>query len=1164
MINDGTIECWGKNTQGELGDTTTTSSTSPVSVSGISTATQLDVGAVHNCALLSDATVKCWGRGTEGQLGHGSSPAFESTPVTVSGLTGVVSISAGEQQSAAVLNDGTAKTWGWNFFGMLGNGNTGTDSNVPVSVSSLTNVDAITVGRYVTCAVLDDGTGRCWGYNQQGQLGDGNTGTDSNVPVTVSGLSNAVSIASGGFSSCSTINDGTVDCWGRNTNGQLGDGTTTDSDTPVSVSGLSTVCLSSSQPPDPLCIEPGLYFHTCSILQDGTARCWGGNAYGQLGDASNTGSTSPVVVSSLTGAHSISSGTEHTCASMDDGTVKCWGRNNNGQLGDDSTTDSNIPVTVTGITDSVYVAACKDHSCSISSNGNVQCWGGNGNGQLGDGSTTSSNTPVSVSISGVIEIGGGNFFTCALISYGTIKCWGTNSFGQLGDASNTQRESPVLVSGISTAISLDVGIRHACAVLADGTARCWGRNNDGQLGDDSQVNSNVPVVVSGLTNAVSISTGDSHTCAKLSDGTAQCWGANNAGQLGDSSNTLSEVPVTVTGLTNVVTISVGGSVSCAVVGSGTAKCWGLNDNGQLGDQTTANKNTVVDVFGLTTVCIPATPSVSPTDSPTTAPTVSPTASPTDSPTLSPTNAPTASPTKNPSATPTGHPTTTPTSSPTTNPTDAPTSGPTTAPTSAPSTSPTTPIPSTNPTTSPSASPTINPTSSPTTAPTTNPTTNPTGAPSASPTTPIPTTDPTTSPSTGPTSAPTNAPSVNPTTAPSTGPTSSPTTAPSASPTTNPTTAPSASPTTPIPTGNPSAAPTTSPTVCGSSTQCGTNEICSGSSCSVVPCSDHDTCFGNYLEGRLPFCDFDSGYCVDLYTTDCTTLSDCTARARQKYIEVNGAIRITSDLDISDATKRKNATIELANSAISTNVEKARVLVSSVETMIIDNGVFITLNDDSDTLANICGTRCGDLGLLCNCQITQGTGSGNRRLLNDIVVTITWELDYDAYLELESSGTDFGDSNFTDELAASLGVDPNTITVGAVDGTIQLEIFIVDTDALEIGSVVSEMEAIESAVDATTSTLVSELGLDAGDIVSSELDLCADRNCTGRGDSTALGTNDVGCTTATGQCVCIGDYWGIDCQIACECENGGTCKNAYCVCEYPYYGQRCNQTVDCSC
>ena len=306
----------------------------------------ISTGYYYTCALLSTGAVKCWGSNLYGQLGDGSAAnaTARTTPVDVPDLgSGVTAIAAGERHTCAVLNTGAVKCWGNNDNGQLGDGSN-TASLTPVSVPTLSSgVTAIAAGRYHACAVLNTGAVKCWGWNLYGQLGDGST-RQSLTPVSVPSLSSGVTaIAAGERHTCALLSTGAVKCWGYNSNGQLGDGSAasvTPRTTPVSVSTLSSGVTA---------ISTGSY-HTCALLSTGAAKCWGANSSGRLGDGSNTASLTPVSVSTLsTGVIAIAAGEAHTCAVLNTGAVKCWGYNVSGQLGDGSTTQSFTPVGVLSI-----------------------------------------------------------------------------------------------------------------------------------------------------------------------------------------------------------------------------------------------------------------------------------------------------------------------------------------------------------------------------------------------------------------------------------------------------------------------------------------------------------------------------------------------------------------------------------------------------------------------------------------------------------------------------------------------------------------------------------------------------------------------------------------------------------------------------------------------
>ncbi len=364
---------------------------------------------------------------------------------------------------------------------LVDNNNCGVCGNVCQVVSCSAGqclvVSQISAGGVHTCALLNNGSIRCWGYNGSGQLGNSTT-TNRTTPVAVNNLSNVQSISSGFEHTCALLNNGTVRCWGRNDNGQLGDGTTTGRTTSVAVSNLSNVqSLSAGED------------HTCALLNDGTVRCWGRNNYGKLGDGTTTNRTTPVAVSNLSNVQSLSAGSEHTCALLNDGTARCWGKNSSGQLGDGTTTNRTTPVVVSNLSNVQSLSAGNIHTCALLNDGTVRCWGFNVYGQLGDGTTTGRTTSVAVNnLSNVQSLSAGENYTCALLNNSTVRCWGINEYGKLGDGTTTNRTTPVAVSNLSNVQSLSAGNGHTCALLNNGTVRCWGFNPYGQLGDGTTTN----------------------------------------------------------------------------------------------------------------------------------------------------------------------------------------------------------------------------------------------------------------------------------------------------------------------------------------------------------------------------------------------------------------------------------------------------------------------------------------------------------------------------------------------------------------------------------------------------------------------------------------------------------------------------------------------------
>jgi alpha-tubulin suppressor-like RCC1 family protein len=300
--------------------------------------------------LLSSGRVKCWGSNDYGQLGNGElgSGKERAAPVDVANLTDVVALAAGNDHTCALLSGGSVKCWGSNDYGQLGTGDSGSGKGqaTPVAVSNLSGVLAVAAGEAHTCALLSGGGVKCWGYNSGGQLGNGKSGPgeDQAAPVAVSNLSGVTAVTAGKFHSCALLSSGSVKCWGENDHGQVGNGELGDGkyqSTPGNVSNLSGVAAVNARGR-----------HSCALLVDGSVKCWGWNDWGQLGNGeSGAGKdrATPVSVSNLSGVAAVVAGGYHNCALMGSGGIKCWGMGDSGQLGNGGTSDKSTPVDVIGL-----------------------------------------------------------------------------------------------------------------------------------------------------------------------------------------------------------------------------------------------------------------------------------------------------------------------------------------------------------------------------------------------------------------------------------------------------------------------------------------------------------------------------------------------------------------------------------------------------------------------------------------------------------------------------------------------------------------------------------------------------------------------------------------------------------------------------------------------
>jgi len=579
IVSGGAVRCWGANNLGQLGNGTNSPAywNPPVAVTGLTNVVSIAAGADHTCAVRVDGTLWCWGEWWTSN----SSEFFSTAPQQNTSLSGVTSVAIGGKHTCALLANGTVKCFGNNTSGQLGTGNT-IGGNVPpltAPLSANAGVGAVDLlaGFDFTCARLSDGSVSCWGADSFGQLGNGNSTQIVPSPVPVSVAPKVVALTAGGEHSCVILVDGTVSCWGSDDLGVLGDGGS--GLTPRSVPGPPLPTITNAVE-----IATG-FFHGCAALVDGTIRCWGDNTYGQHGDGS-TGQVGIVSVVGINGTflgRGVAAGNQFTCGRRGTSAAACWGAGAQGQLGNSASTSSTNAVAVTGLASTIAVSAGNSaHACALDAGGSARCWGDNSRGQLGNGTTSSSNQPVLVWGGPFVSISAGDLHTCAVTVTGTIQCWGAGGRGQLGNGGFGDSSLPVPAFGIQNAVSVAAGNSFTCAVLVDATLRCWGDNTQNQLGDGGvETGTSAPKQVPGLVNILAVTTGANHACALSAFGTVLCWGANGKGQLGNNTITPAKFPTTVEGITDAVSLSAGAYFTCATEGNGDASCWGANDSGEL-------------------------------------------------------------------------------------------------------------------------------------------------------------------------------------------------------------------------------------------------------------------------------------------------------------------------------------------------------------------------------------------------------------------------------------------------------------------------------------------------------------------------------------------------------------------------------------------------------
>jgi alpha-tubulin suppressor-like RCC1 family protein len=601
ITNAGGVRCWGSNGLGQLGDGTFTDRLTPVDVAGLTSGvTAIAVGSQYSCALLDSGQVRCWGDNFFDELGHGD-PSLVSSPVPVdvklaAGVTAVAIAATGGNlgddppHSCIVTTTGGVQCWGGlNFYGELGIPY-GQVAPTPTEVTNLSSgVKAIAVTGDHSCALTQMSEILCWGDNSSGELGDGTTSVGHYEPVPTLPLNEVpISIAvSGGFASigqpytCAMTSSGSTYCWGANWHGTQGTGDTDDSLVPRLTQIPKAVELTLSDE------------HACGRLPSGVA-CWGDNLYGQIGNGTISFRTTPQQVQGLGGAATnVFAGAAQSCAIVG-GSARCWGYNQSGELGDGTRTDRLFPVSVTGLpSDIMTMSLAVGHTCAVSGSGSVYCWGRGGT--LGDGTEHDSETPVQVAGAGLaIAVDAGTTHTCAISVAGAVVCWGSDVLGELGDdnASGEHSLVPVPAIGLTAGvIGIAAGESHSCALLNSGDVRCWGYNGSGQLGDGTfdQHNHPVDVDMSALgQGTIAIAAGAQFSCALNANGSIKCWGLS-----------YTPVPALIAGLGGpAVSLTAGDNHACATFMDGTIQCWGMNGFGQLGDGTLISSVLPVDVTGM--------------------------------------------------------------------------------------------------------------------------------------------------------------------------------------------------------------------------------------------------------------------------------------------------------------------------------------------------------------------------------------------------------------------------------------------------------------------------------------------------------------------------------------------------------------------------------------
>jgi alpha-tubulin suppressor-like RCC1 family protein len=603
----GGLQCWGRNSSGQLGDGTTLDRISPVrTIAAGSRVTSVSVGLWHSCAVV-DGGLLCWGDNQRGRLGVVAAVPRGTVLQVFPPGSGVSGVAAGGDFSCAVVNS-ELQCWG-NY----------PESPAPFTTSQLTPSIVAGVGKGVTavaatdsstCAVVAGGV-KCWGFINRALLNDYLSSNRIAMLQAIEAGAGIEAIALSTQHICLLKNGGVI-CWGNNREGQLGDGTYAQPLGPVQAiaegSGVTAIAVGR--------------LHSCAVAAGGM-RCWGkhdftrvangqfaplavGQSNGQL-----LNSNVPVSIFDVgAGVTQVALNNDYSCVVVA-GMVRCWGLGFEGTdfqfYGGQLAPLRDRPALVVSASASAlgarYIAAAGAHTCATFDTA-TKCWGYNYFGQLGDGTEQHRDTPTQSSglEVGTSALAAGYGHSCAIVN-GGIRCWGANDSGQLGAGKIANQKMPKeIFAAASGATAIAAGTTHTCAVVAGGV-KCWGTNarsiylglvtdineNEygGQLGDGTARSSDTPVQAILADSAVTqIAAGSSHSCAMMNGG-VQCWGANSYGELGDGTVIRKLRPTQIIPIESGVTAIAAGNGRSCVVRNGGLQCWGGN-YGWLGDGTKTN------------------------------------------------------------------------------------------------------------------------------------------------------------------------------------------------------------------------------------------------------------------------------------------------------------------------------------------------------------------------------------------------------------------------------------------------------------------------------------------------------------------------------------------------------------------------------------------------
>lgn len=431
--------CFGRNSYGQLGNPEIPDK-SMGKLAGDQLYREISAGYFHACGLTSNDEVTCWGNSQYGQTANGYQ-AEVLQPNEPAPFAPWSAVYAGVYTVYGVTQSNAVYGWGYNQYGNLGVGTKSTSSPPVALPSAFTVIDG---HQYHACGIKGDGSLWCWGNNAYGRLGLSTSISEALIPQLVkSGNPLAWKVVTTGYyHSCGLRTDGSLWCWGRDSQGVFGNGSTTTTTHPSPIpisSGVSWSALQTNR------------YHSCGIQSDGSLWCWGLNSYGQLGDGTKSTRPDPTPILPGTKWLQVSLGDYHTCGIQQDKRVYCWGRNIYGEVGDGTQTTRLVPTAVLGNSTWKMVGAGGYHSCGILTDDAMLCWGRNAYGELGNGTKTTALSPVAVITNKPVSwktMTARLFYnTCGVTTAGELYCWGYNSFGQasVGAALYQTTPNPVIL-----------------------------------------------------------------------------------------------------------------------------------------------------------------------------------------------------------------------------------------------------------------------------------------------------------------------------------------------------------------------------------------------------------------------------------------------------------------------------------------------------------------------------------------------------------------------------------------------------------------------------------------------------------------------------------------------------------------------------------------------